>query len=831
MDLKPDISIIMPVYNAEKELQQSMDSFFCQTLQSIELIVVNDASTDGSARLLDEFSRKDKRVRVFHCENNRGPNSARKIAVAQARGDYIMFLDSDDALMPDACTLALSLIRESGTDILHFGSEIAFKDSILPPRPELIADKSQTVTPAEHSRIEKLRSVLLPYPGQLTEDQILRGCFEQERFNFVLWNKIFRREPCQKGFSLCPDIPIYLAEDLLAFFFVAYHSETYLGKPKAILYRYTYGEGISTRHEITMARIRHLSGAMNVPKYILRYLEEKGRVPAFYRLYEAIFTRQSDALLFNLSEYLHQMNPDQGGQAIDVVLAALPARNLAEFMAEHFFHQPGIYFRALRHSSLGKRINRQIKTVGTFYHRLRQGGVERVISQLIPLWHRMGLKIVLFTDEPEDERDYAIEVPYIRVILPRCDVLNGGKDYPPRARAFEKALCDNHVDTMIYHAWTSPYLPWDLLVCRVAGCAFCIHTHSTIDSFMHGDVVSQSFYAQMPFIYGVADGVLALSEMDTAFWQCSARWAIQVINPLPDAYNISRESRKLCRTVLWVGRLSPEKNPEDAILIFENVLQEIPNAKLHVVGTGENNEQSRLHAMAKERKLEGQAVFMGHLMDVGPAYENADVLLVTSSYEGFPLAVAEAQARGLPVVMYELPYLSLVQDRMGVLSVEHRSIKEAANALLALMKDAKLYARMSSDAMANIERFRNVDHRLSWQQIFRKLEAQEDSLSESKQLNRYASLHHWYRFIEGHLALLGELDSRVRLSIDAHLASMTVRDSAVLMLKNIARRVLGKEYSDRIHDWRVRRSAITKHRDRKTSERKDPQSAQDTPND
>ena len=89
------ISLIVPVYNAEKDLRKCVESLLAQTHKDIEVILVNDGSTDESGKICDDFKDEDNRVKVIHQENA-GVSAARNAALMCATGDYIGFADSDD---------------------------------------------------------------------------------------------------------------------------------------------------------------------------------------------------------------------------------------------------------------------------------------------------------------------------------------------------------------------------------------------------------------------------------------------------------------------------------------------------------------------------------------------------------------------------------------------------------------------------------------------------------------------------------------------------------------------------------------------------------------
>lgn len=117
------ISIIVPVYNVEKYLSTCLHSCIHQTLYDIEIICVNDGSTDNSLKILEQFSHIDPRIIIINKPNG-GLSSARNVGIKNARGKYLMFLDSDDFLSTDACERVWRETLETPTDIVIFGTNI-----------------------------------------------------------------------------------------------------------------------------------------------------------------------------------------------------------------------------------------------------------------------------------------------------------------------------------------------------------------------------------------------------------------------------------------------------------------------------------------------------------------------------------------------------------------------------------------------------------------------------------------------------------------------------------------------------------------------------------
>ena len=102
----PVISIIVPVYNAEKYLHRCIDSILSQTFTDFELLLIDDGSTDSSSIICDDYLREDSRVRVFHKKNG-GVSSARNMGLDNAKGKWITFVDSDDFISSNFCEILL----------------------------------------------------------------------------------------------------------------------------------------------------------------------------------------------------------------------------------------------------------------------------------------------------------------------------------------------------------------------------------------------------------------------------------------------------------------------------------------------------------------------------------------------------------------------------------------------------------------------------------------------------------------------------------------------------------------------------------------------------
>lgn len=118
----PLVSVVVPVYNVKKYLKKCLDSLLAQTYKNLEIIVVDDGSTDGSEKIVDEYGRIYEKVKVFHKKNG-GLSSARNLGIKKAHGQWLMFIDSDDYIRHDCIYKLIELVTEDDIDIVTFNFE------------------------------------------------------------------------------------------------------------------------------------------------------------------------------------------------------------------------------------------------------------------------------------------------------------------------------------------------------------------------------------------------------------------------------------------------------------------------------------------------------------------------------------------------------------------------------------------------------------------------------------------------------------------------------------------------------------------------------------
>lgn len=210
----PTISIIVPVYNVEKYLEEALQSLINQTYHDLQIICIDDGSTDASPGILQEFAETDSRVEV-HTQTNQGCSAARNLAMQKARGEYLMFVDADDWLDSEACERAVSLMEEEAADLV------------------LWAYRKEYETHSEEVKVWQQKKVFGPSDMPQLRRRILGLTAEEmshpELMDSIgtLWGKLYRRKLFIANEIRFVDIDeIGSAEDVLAnLYYTAYASK------------------------------------------------------------------------------------------------------------------------------------------------------------------------------------------------------------------------------------------------------------------------------------------------------------------------------------------------------------------------------------------------------------------------------------------------------------------------------------------------------------------------------------------------------------------------------------------------------------------------------
>lgn len=189
------ISVIIPVYNTEKELPKCLKSICDQTYKDLEIICIDDGSTDGSSQVLDEFSMKDNRIKVVH-QKNGGESNARNTGLKMASGEYIAFCDCDDWIDTDMYEI---LARELNCENIDMVGGSWYKET--------------------DAYSQEIRNQLPVNNAAFTREELLKYLYKRDSYRgfAYMWNKLYKREILKDKFGklLLFDEDLRLGGDVL----------------------------------------------------------------------------------------------------------------------------------------------------------------------------------------------------------------------------------------------------------------------------------------------------------------------------------------------------------------------------------------------------------------------------------------------------------------------------------------------------------------------------------------------------------------------------------------------------------------------------------------
>ena len=251
---KAKISIIMPVYNAEKFLRETLDSLCNQTMNDIEILCVNDGSSDNSLNILKEYEKKDQRIIVF-TQPNSGPAMARNVGLANANGDYLMFCDADDSYEPTMCEEMYNAIKGSSYDFVMCDANIIETDK-----------NTRSPGAVDYNRLKTFGKISL---DDTTKTQI----------QTILWNKIFKMDTVRKYDIAFPN-GFEMDDDAFLYQYLACAQSALGLNQKLYNYRLTSNSIVAGYYGNDAKKIFHLVGAYAfvISRLIkLKVFEEKDR--------------------------------------------------------------------------------------------------------------------------------------------------------------------------------------------------------------------------------------------------------------------------------------------------------------------------------------------------------------------------------------------------------------------------------------------------------------------------------------------------------------------------------------------------------------------------
>ncbi len=289
--MKPFLSIIIPAYNVEKYLLECLDSVLKQDNEQIEILIIDDGSEDSTFKIAEQYSTENSQVFCFAKENG-GPSAARNFALERARGDYILFLDSDDQLADGAVSSIFERLNETSPDVL-IGRYCSFYDS------------STDAFPCEY---QLNREIIRKYRGE----KLLEYLVQDKTYDWYSWLYVIKADLI-RNHDLYFEQGVDFAEDarLVPKILLVAKSIDYLDKPFYLYRRNRIGSITATFSK------KYFQGKLDYLSFLQRFCEENRiteavRIKLFANMANMYVSTLFDAWYFPAEErnaYLNELRP------------------------------------------------------------------------------------------------------------------------------------------------------------------------------------------------------------------------------------------------------------------------------------------------------------------------------------------------------------------------------------------------------------------------------------------------------------------------------------------------------------------------------------------
>ncbi|MGX1934362.1 glycosyltransferase [Microbacterium resistens] len=684
----PLVSIVMPVFNDVTTIERALESALAQTLSEVEIVCVDDASTDGTDAVIERFAARDGRVRLIRHEKNVSAFQARRTGVLAARGEHLLFLDGDDELVPAAAQSALAHATSTGADLLGFGVTIVERDG-------------RTGNAYERR--------LQPTHTELRGSEVLRGLFPVGKpAQGQLWRYMFRTSLLRDAYALMPASLVLPRVNDLPLMFLAAAGAGHYASVEDKLYRYHFGRGGSGHRVDSLARAEFYASAVTSIDSIRPAVEELARTHPDPLLTESYESVRSSIIGYVCFQLIERSDGDLRTAALDHLLALVPAEDVIRGAARFY----PVTLKTLKlhvpRPALG---DRPVRSVLLATSTLRTGGVSAVLASQARYLSEAGYRVTVVA-RSEGSEPHAVPSGVDFVELTSRDLLG-------RLREWAAICRDREVDVVIDHQMLyTQYWPEFALAARAEGA----RTIGWIHNFIARPILDGTDRLELiETCSGTLAHIVVLSALDVAYFKLRGIDHVSFLPNPPSPLlldSLSHPTEKAAPgekiRLVWWGRLEQRtKQVYELIEIGAQLKALGAPFSIRVIGPDWDDATARkFNARARRRGVDDAVVAIGPRRGKALVAEidAADAFVTTSLIEGYQLTIAEAQARGLPVFMYELPWLTLVQDNAGIVSAPQGDAAGLARLIIRSTASPDAYRRLSRAAIDSARRLLGHDY-------------------------------------------------------------------------------------------------------------------------
>lgn len=699
----PAVSIIIPVFNTHEFLRTCLDSVLGQTLRDIEVICVDDGSTDGSTDILREIADRDARVRlVFHAEN-KGVSAARNAGLAIATGDYVGFVDSDDTVCETYFASLYASCRANKADMakgIYFSEDATVHAEQLAYNEKVAADKYA--------------------------------------FTINFTTAVYRREMLVKNGIVFPE-DTRNGEDIVFLIKAVHFANAVTSVPDA-QYIYRQRDDSASRQQITSDILRNV---MTSAEHVVDFITSV-TIPAAGR--DAVFCHIFLFLLYKAREHALLLTDDDKERILHVLSCyggsgSAPMSGLSS--PKRFERLLFVYNTLLAGEPVQRVVNKLYaaacrQAVCYFVGSLAAGGAERQCASLAAEMSKRGYCVFMLCNVLSGEKDlhykYIIDDTSV-VFVSYNDSIYVKKGLSIIKKSWRESFYKN-IDAnfasrniILHIAGLLATIHPDVMHCYLdfcngaGACAAIIAGVPVLLSFrsISPDVGGYEWKDFCYRLYRQAIGhpLVHLEANSQGGRACYAAWldippekiayapngiesAAFSAEPHVDSLRTALHIPANSPVLVTLARFDPIKCPEVMLETFRKVHEALPDAHYLIAGLGMTAD-SDMGSMVHKLGLQEVVHLLGPQKDVAPVLSVGTAFLLSSSNEGMPNAVMEAMLSGLPIVATNVGAVpDLVRNGVDGFLYPVGESEKMADAVIRLFSNREQAAQMGASARERI---------------------------------------------------------------------------------------------------------------------------------
>lgn len=660
----PLVTLIIINYNNAHFLGKCLDSVVNQSLQDMEIIIVDDCSTDESMEIIGEYAKRDKRIKALVNERNSATLIARKRGVLAATGRYIMFLDSDDYLENNACETAASAIA-SGYDVVKFGVNLTNIASM----PEMEAANCSSWCNMGENR-------------EYVYDEVLSSFFVEFKLSWLVWSCIYLRELVVAAFNDLPDAYFTGADDALAVLAISHRVRSMLKIPDKLIH-YNYGLGVSVSGE-PRTFLKYLPARCDTAKYFSEYIRKHALSVDGERLY-SIFCEPI------IDKFIYVFRERESASRLEILTEVIEKKYVMRYLINHYAYNLRKISVFLKPLDI---VSAKIRHLGVYCPEPRQLGVMTILRNLCELCTPDQYQITIFTEQKLSKDDGRLPA-WVHVIQ-LSQPYRGSGDLIEHTECFAETVTGNGVDALLYLGTWRPHLVWNTLFMHWLRIPmiFMRHCNDTSASY---DSLEMKLLVQDVLFQG-ADAVICASQAEELYLRRCGVSAIWI--PAPSYPSQSMYRREIPPRIAAICRQNTGKHQmHQILLVLREVVKHTPWVSLVLMCDWSDAEKRQEWTQQiRDFCLERHVRFRAWEEDIRHILKSCGVFLSVDHGGAVDFGLTEAQALGIPCVIYE-PILTQCENGQSVIQAHQGDYKAAAREIIAMFTEPDRWRILSACAV------------------------------------------------------------------------------------------------------------------------------------